>query len=99
MNNISLIYSARGDYERALTYLEQSLEIRREIGDRSGLCGTVINIGHIYWTNGEKEKAMAKWLSAYKIAKEMGWAEALSNLENLAKQIGGSGLAFWEELV
>ncbi|CAN2043369.1 hypothetical protein GMMP1_100088 [Candidatus Magnetomoraceae bacterium gMMP-1] len=42
---------------------------------------------------------MANWLSVYKIAKEIGEAQALSALDNLAKALGGNGLAFWEELV
>jgi tetratricopeptide (TPR) repeat protein len=36
LNNISQIYKARGDYATALKYLEQSLAIRKEIGDRAG---------------------------------------------------------------
>ena len=36
LNNISQIFKARGDYETALRYLEQSLAISQEIGDKSG---------------------------------------------------------------
>src|SRR3954447_18910131 len=36
LNNLSQIYKARGDYETALKYLEQSLQIQREIGDKAG---------------------------------------------------------------
>ena len=36
LNNISQIYRARGDYERALAYLEKSLAIQQQIGDKSG---------------------------------------------------------------
>jgi len=32
------------------------------------------------------------------IAKKIGQAQALAALENLAKQLGGEGLEFWEKL-
>jgi len=34
----------------------------------------------------------------YRIAKEIGLSEALINLENLAKQLGGGGLELWEQM-
>jgi len=36
LNNISQIYDARGDYATALQYLEESLGVYREIGDKAG---------------------------------------------------------------
>ena len=36
LNNLSSIYQARGDYDTALRYLEASLAIQREIGDKAG---------------------------------------------------------------
>jgi tetratricopeptide (TPR) repeat protein len=44
LNNISQIYSARGDYETALKYLEQSLKISQEIGDKSVEAKTLFNL-------------------------------------------------------
>jgi len=96
LNNISLIYSARGDYDTALDYLKQSLAIQREIGDVAGLCGTLFNIGHIHLQNEEVQEARAAWVQAYRIAKQIGLAQVLNALDNLAKEQGG--LEFWEEL-
>ncbi len=98
LNNLSQIYHARGDYETALRYLEESLAIRRAIGDRAGLCATLFNMGHIYWQKDEHQQAIACWVEAYRISKEIGYAEALAALENLAKQLGRSGLEDWERL-
>ncbi|MDS4025730.1 MAG: tetratricopeptide repeat protein [Candidatus Contendobacter sp.] len=68
------------------------------MGDRAGLCPTLFNIGHIYWQKNEHQQALAYFVAAYQIAKGIGYAEALMNLENLAKQLGGSGLEDWERL-
>ena len=64
----------------------------------AGLCATLFNIGHIHLQNEEIQEALDMWVQAYRIAKQIGWAEALNNLDNLAKEQGGAGLEFWEEL-
>lgn len=99
LNNISQIFKARGDYATALTYLEQSLAIQQEIGDKPGLCVTLFNIGHIHWQNEQPDKAKRLWVAAYRIAKQIGAAQALEALENLAGGIGLSGgLSGWDAL-
>ena len=94
LNNIGLVYLAQGDYATALDYLQQSLAIRRAIGDRAGLCRGLFNMGHIHRTNEEPQQALVSWVTAYRIAREIGLAEALQNLDNLAKQLGGAGLEY-----
>ena len=90
---------ARGDYDRALEYLEQAVAISREIGDRPGMCNTLFNIGHIQRTKQDTEAAMSSWLTAFQIAKEIGLAQGLEALEALAKEMGHEdGLGFWESL-
>jgi len=99
LNNIALIYDARGDLTTALTYLEQSLAIYHAIGDKEGEGATLNNIGHIYVAKGNAEKAIQSWVEAYRIAKKIENAQALSNLERLAKDLGhDEGLGLWEEL-
>ena len=99
LNNISQIYDAQGDYATALDYLKKSLKIREEIGDKAGICVTLFNMAHIHWANKEQKEAMKKWLSSYKIANAINYAQALEALANLAPQLGmPEGLAGWEEL-
>ena len=45
LNNIGVIYKARGQMEEALDTFQQALAIRREVGDRSGEGTTLNNIG------------------------------------------------------
>jgi tetratricopeptide (TPR) repeat protein len=47
--NLSQIYHVRGDYDRALGYLEQSLAICREIGDKAGEGTALHNLSQIYY--------------------------------------------------
>ncbi|ASF47750.1 tetratricopeptide repeat protein [Methylovulum psychrotolerans] len=98
LNNLATTAYAQGDYGSTLRYLEQSLQIRQAIGDTAGECATLFNIGHSHWQNDEQEQALSTWLQAYRIAKRIGLAERLQNLDRLAKDLGGEGLAFWERL-
>jgi hypothetical protein len=36
INNLAAIYRSKGDYPKALKYLEESLVLRREINDKKG---------------------------------------------------------------
>ncbi len=98
LNNLSQIYDAQGDYGTALRYLEQSLQISQGIGDVANECVTLFNIGHIHWQNNEQQQALSIWLKAYRIAKQIDLAQALKNLDKLAKDLGHEGLAWWESL-
>ncbi|MBL8253175.1 MAG: tetratricopeptide repeat protein, partial [Candidatus Competibacter sp.] len=99
IGNLSYIYQAHGDYETALRYLEESLALQRAIGDRAGLCPTLFNKGQVYyWQKNYHKQSLECWIETYRIAKEIGYAEALAALENLAKQLGGSSLEYWERL-
>ena len=98
-NNLSQIFKARGDDATALTYLEQSLAIQREIGDISGMCATLFNMGHIHAQNEDWPQAIAAWVSVYQLAKPRNIAQALDALKNLAERIGlQDGLDGWERL-
>jgi len=99
LNNISLIYHARGDYETALEYLKRSLAIRQEIGDSSGLCATLFNMGHIYYQNKDLSNAVLSWVKVYRIASNINLAQALQALAALAPRHGlPEGLEGWEML-
>ncbi len=78
-----------------LKYLQDSLALRQEIGDKAGLCVTLFNIDHIQRQNGQQQQALASWVRVYRIARPMNQANVL-----LAGQLGlpGGGLEAWEAL-
>lgn len=98
LNNISGIYQARGDSTKALEYLEEGLAIQYKINNKVGLCASLFGMGNIHYAKKERQKAIDYWVEAYRIARKIGYAEALTNLEQLAKLLGGSGLEYWERL-
>ena len=93
------LYIHIGDYETALAYLKQSLDIMRQIGDKAGLCATLFNMGHIHAQKGEIQEAVSAWVTVYLIAKQINEFQALQALSKLAPQLGlPEGLEGWEML-
>ena len=99
LNNMGQIYQSKSDRITALNYYEKSLTICQIIGNPLGEGATLFNIGHIHWENEDHERAVRNWVEAYRIAKKTQRAQALSNLEELAKGLGHEeGLELWEKL-
>jgi len=92
LNNISQIY------HRA-RLLATVLSNKQEIGDISGLCATLFNMGHFHLQNGEREEAISAFVTVYQLAKKIGNAQVLAALDKLAKELGGEGLESWEQLL
>ncbi|MCI5149090.1 MAG: tetratricopeptide repeat protein, partial [Candidatus Electrothrix sp. MAN1_4] len=71
----------------ALKYLEQSLSIRQEIGDRRGDSETSWNIGYIYREQGDLPKAEQYIRRAVQLAEAIGhplleeWREGLKEVQ------------------
>ncbi len=57
-NNIGLIYDARGDYEAALEWYQQSVALKEELGDRAGMATTLHNMGHIALAQRDLRRAL-----------------------------------------
>ncbi len=61
-----------GEYEKAQTYLQQSLAIQQEIGDRQGEGATLNNISGIYQAQGDYQTALDYLQRALAIMQEIG---------------------------
>ena len=64
---MGLAYHSLGEYRKAIEYHEQSLKIKREIGNRLGEGGSLGNLGNAYHSLGEREKACGLWKEAVAI--------------------------------
>jgi tetratricopeptide (TPR) repeat protein len=70
LNNIGLMHDRRGDWQRALNYLEQALPIARELGITEAT--TLNNIGLVYDHQGDQEAALDYFWQALSIHRERG---------------------------
>ncbi|MCP4351271.1 MAG: tetratricopeptide repeat protein [Desulfobacterales bacterium] len=72
LNNMSTTAYARGDYDTALKYLEQSLTIMQEIGNKSGEGAILNNISQIYDARGDYDAALKYLEQSLTIMQEIG---------------------------
>jgi tetratricopeptide (TPR) repeat protein len=64
-------YDDLGDVRKAIGYLEQALEIAREIGDRRGEGNHLANMGQAYKRLGDVARARELWEEALRIFEEI----------------------------
>jgi LuxR family maltose regulon positive regulatory protein len=62
--NLALIYTKQGEYEKALSSLETSLRINNEMNDLLGKAFTYTRLGELYYTMGDKERALKYYQDA-----------------------------------
>ncbi len=78
----------QGDYEQATDWLNQSLALRRELDDKSGMAATLQNLGNMALEHEDYEGATALYTETLAVRRELGdkseIAIALQNLGNVA---------------
>lgn len=77
-NNKGNVYQNLEDYATALDHHRQALEGRHEIGDRSGISSSLLNIGinHLYL--GEYDKALESITHSLKLSHELGLKQMIA---------------------
>ena len=82
----------RGDLERAREMYEQSLELRRELGDRRNIANALLNVGRTELLRGDEEHAREMLDQGLAVGREVGdtWSIAvgLGSLGRLALREG-----------
>lgn len=69
---LGVIKGALGQHEQAISYLEEMLEIRRALGDRTGEMDGLNNLGYLYQSRGNYQVALKFYEDAYAIAQQIG---------------------------
>ncbi|WP_414530450.1 tetratricopeptide repeat protein, partial [Nodularia chucula] len=85
-------YNDLGQYQRAIEFHQQSLEISREIGDRSGEGISLGSLGNAYLSLGEYQRAINFHQQSLEISREIGdrrgEGNSLGNLGNAYNSLG-----------
>lgn len=72
VKNFGVLYHAKGDLESALEFLQKSLAISEEIGDRQGVGEVSGNIGFVCHDQGDLERALTFHKKHLSISEEIG---------------------------
>jgi predicted ATPase len=92
LNGAGILAEEQGDYTASRFHHEESLAIKRELGDRSGTAGSLNNLGNVARIEGDFISARSLYEEALAINRELGnraW-EAI-NLGNLGNVAYGQG--------
>jgi len=79
LNRLGLCYHSLGQYEKAIAYHQQSLEISKEIDYRQGEASSLGNLGLCYSCLGQYEKAIAYHQQDHDISEEISFRQGVAN--------------------
>jgi predicted ATPase/DNA-binding XRE family transcriptional regulator len=89
LNGAGVLATIQGDHARAAALFEESLALRRELGDTWGVAASLTNLGNIAYYQGDHARAEALYDESLALRREMddtwGTAASLNNLGNLAR--------------
>lgn len=82
LNGLGMVAYGQGDLDKADSYYEQSLALRRTLGDTQGLAGLLTNMGIQSLERGDYEQAMNRFQEALPLREAKGDKEMVANLWN-----------------
>ncbi|MCA2792504.1 MAG: tetratricopeptide repeat protein, partial [Microcystis sp. M112S2] len=92
LTSLGNAYNYLGEYQKAIEFYQQSLAIKREIGDRGGEAKSYIGLGNVYRSLGEYQKAIEFHQQSLAIEREIGdrggEAKSYNNLGNVYDSLG-----------
>jgi non-specific serine/threonine protein kinase len=103
LNGAGVLAWAQGDYARATVLHEESLALRRELGDKRGIADSLTNLGAQAWAQGDYARATVLHEESLALYQELGDKRGIAtSLTNLGAQAWAQGdyaraLALYEE--
>ena len=83
-NTIGGIHWQRGDFAAAISYVDRSLQLYKDLGYAWGMAISYINLGILHYTRGNWAKAATSFEQAYVLQRDNGYLpEQALNLHNL----------------
>ncbi|MBI4648087.1 MAG: tetratricopeptide repeat protein [Bacteroidia bacterium] len=87
-NNLALVYSSQGNYEKALEYHLNGLKINEDIGQKDAIANSYTNLGVIYFYLEDFPNAIQFYEKAHKL-----WEET-NNKNGIAGTLNNIGLVY-----
>jgi serine phosphatase RsbU (regulator of sigma subunit) len=84
LSGMGIVYIKQGNFPKAMDYLLESLKIKEEANDSSGIIVTRSSIGNLYAKMNEKEKAMEQYRKCLEIAQHTNSFDLTNTYINLA---------------
>jgi tetratricopeptide (TPR) repeat protein len=72
LHNLGSVHIAQGRYDEAVTMYQESLKIKEELGDRSGIASTLGQLGNVHYVQSRYDEAVTMYRESLKISEELG---------------------------
>ncbi len=94
LNHLGIIYWYKGKMDKTEVYYQQSLALRREIGNPQDIAGSLNNLGIIHYQRGQLDKAKEYYQQCLALFKKSG------NPHDIANALNNLGVIYyhWGEL-
>ncbi len=96
-SNLGLVAWKQGEFDTAESYFEESIALKRKLGDRHGEAKSLNNLGLVARKRGEMEAAESYYKESLALKRELGdrhgEAKSLNNLGLVARKRGKSEVA------
>jgi tetratricopeptide (TPR) repeat protein len=90
LNYLGLAYQQQGNFQKAIEYLLQGMEVRKKIGDIRGVMFSLSRVGDVYQALEQTETALKYYMKALHFADEKKVEPNSDTYESLAKLYMGS---------
>ncbi|QSV56896.1 MAG: tetratricopeptide repeat protein [Dolichospermum sp. UKL201] len=87
LNNLGEIHKSLGDYQTAIIFYEQSLDIKREIGDIRGEANAWFNLGLSLEKVDREQDALGAYRNARELYQTMGLDDKVQNCNNAIEDL------------
>jgi tetratricopeptide (TPR) repeat protein len=98
LNNLGLVYKTQDKWDEAIDCYEQSLQIKRQLGDIYGEAQSLNNLGLVYNTQGKWNEAIAGYEQSLQTKRQLG------DCHGVAQSLGNLGSVYinqgrWDEAI
>ena len=71
LHHLGNVHYSQGRYEDAVKKYEESLQLKKELGDKRGIASTLGQLGRIFQAQGNYKEALRNYLIAFTIFHEL----------------------------
>ncbi|MFX0092033.1 MAG: tetratricopeptide repeat protein [Candidatus Hodarchaeota archaeon] len=85
------LYWYKGDLDQSLQLYQQSLDLRKEGGNKKDISASLNNIGLVYWQKGELTRSLEY------LHKSLALKEGISNKQDIALSLNNLGIVYMQQ--
>ncbi len=91
LHGLGIVAQKRGDYDQALEWYKRSLQIKEELGNRSGMASTYHQLGMVAKDRGDSDQALEWYKRSLQINEELGNRAGMATYGQLGRMAQDRG--------